>query len=72
LVACRGPLGEVTLVHETAENVWGRIRTPASRRLICLDAFWEGVRSAARTSRFGVDRIVAGEIDFFSGLGLVE
>jgi hypothetical protein len=37
---------------------------PVSRQPICSKAR----RTAARTSRFGVDRIAVDEIDFFSGL----
>jgi hypothetical protein len=53
---------------ETAEKVRHRIRRPVSRQLICLGGRSQARRTAVWTSRFGVDRIAAGEIDFFSGL----
>jgi hypothetical protein len=58
----------VVLVHETAEKVRAGIRSPVSRQHICFDRCSEGRSAAVWTSRFCVDRIAAGEIDFFSGL----
>ena len=53
---------------ETAEKVRGEIRSPVSRQQISLDVLAEAVRRAVWTSQNRVDRIAAGEIDFFSGL----
>src|SRR4051812_26374269 len=55
-------------LHETAEKVRASIRRPVSRQHICLDGRSEGGSAAVWRSRFRVDRIVAGEIEFFSGL----
>src|SRR3954454_7432037 len=53
---------------ETAEIVSARIRRPVSRQHICFDSRSEGRSAAVWRSRFCVDRITDGEIDFFSGL----
>ena len=60
-------LASVVLFHETAESP-DRDRRPVSRQRICFDRRSEGRSEAVWTSGFGVDRIAAGEIDFFSGL----
>ena len=58
----------VVLFHETAEKVRAGISKPVSRQHICFDRRSEGRSVAVWTSRFCVDRIAAGEIDFVSGL----
>src|SRR3954468_2373142 len=59
---------KVSKSSETAEKVRARIRKAVLRQLICLDASSKARRTAARMSRFGVDRIAVDDIDFFSGL----
>ena len=54
----------MVLLHETAGKVRQRIRSPVSRQQICLGGRSQAGRTAVWTSRFGVDRIAAGEIDF--------
>ena len=54
----------VTRTWETAETVRYPIRRLVSRQQICLDGRWQAGRTTVWTSRFGVDRIAAGEIDF--------
>jgi hypothetical protein len=64
----RGYGCEVLETSETAEKVRHRIPSPLSRQHIRLGRHSQARRRAVSTSHFGVDRIAAGEIDFFSGL----
>jgi hypothetical protein len=66
--ASLSPESKMTPSSETAEKVRARIGRPVSRQEICLNQRSEARRTAASTSAFRVDRIGAGEIDFFSSL----
>jgi hypothetical protein len=58
---------KVTQFDETAEKVRHRIPGPFSRQQIGLGRHSQARRTAVWTSRFGVDRLPAGEIEFCSG-----
>jgi hypothetical protein len=62
------PPPSMALLWETAEKVRPGIRRPVSRQHICFDRRSEGRSATVWTSHFRVDRIAAGEVDFFSGL----